>query len=206
MRAHELGPDYDNILAKLCSMVIHYQQKDPEEYGMVAACVVDPDGREVYGINHVNHSGHHVHAERAAIDNYREKYGDIDPDSTVITTLSPCSNIMSKKDRSGVSCAELLDNYGITHIYCGYQDPTQDSRPEYIVTKNSKIEQLCKRFADTFLSDEQLNELYFMGSPCTKDCSGHRAGYEWSRRKGGRIPNSWSPSFNKGAAIQRSGR
>ena len=52
---------------------------------------------------------------------------------------------------------------------------------------------------------EQLNELSFKGSQCTKDCSGHMAGYEWSIRKAGKVPNSHSPSFNKGAAIQRAG-
>lgn len=54
--------------------------------------------------------------------------------------------------------------------------------------------------------EEQLDELTFLGSQCTKDCSGHRAGYEWSQRRGGQIPNSWSPSFNKGAALQRQGK
>jgi hypothetical protein len=50
--------------------------------------------------------------------------------------------------------------------------------------------------------DQQLDELSFMGSPCTKDCSGHRAGYEWSKARGGVDANSpYSPSFNKGAAI-----
>jgi hypothetical protein len=53
---------------------------------------------------------------------------------------------------------------------------------------------------------EKLDELDFMGSECTKDCSGHRAGYAWSVRKG-RVPaQSWSPSFNKGAALAWSGR
>jgi hypothetical protein len=53
---------------------------------------------------------------------------------------------------------------------------------------------------------EQLDELDFMGSECTKDCSGHRAGYAWSVRKG-RVPaQSWSPSFNKGAALAWSGK
>ena len=55
-------------------------------------------------------------------------------------------------------------------------------------------------------TEEQLDELQFLGSPCTRDCSGHRAGYEWSIRKGGRIPNSRSPSFDKGAALQRAGK
>jgi hypothetical protein len=53
---------------------------------------------------------------------------------------------------------------------------------------------------------EKLDELDFMGSECTKDCSGHRAGYAWSVRKG-RVPaQSWSPSFNKGAALAWSGK
>lgn len=54
--------------------------------------------------------------------------------------------------------------------------------------------------------EEQLDELMFKGSQCTKDCSGHRAGYEWSARKGNRTANSWSQSFNNGAAIRNAGR
>jgi len=45
-----------------------------------------------------------------------------------------------------------------------------------------------------------LNELTFMGSECTKDCSGHRAGYAWAKRTK-RKAASYSPSFNKGAAL-----
>jgi hypothetical protein len=51
----------------------------------------------------------------------------------------------------------------------------------------------------------QINELTFLGSPCTKDCSGHRAGYEWSRKKGGVDAASWSRSFNNGAALFKNG-
>lgn len=52
-----------------------------------------------------------------------------------------------------------------------------------------------------------LKELNFLGSTCTRDCSGHRAGYAWSQARGGvKVPNSWSPSFNKGAKLQRDGR
>ena len=53
---------------------------------------------------------------------------------------------------------------------------------------------------------DKLDELNFLGSQCTKDCSGHRAGYAWSQRKGGQVPNSRSPSFNKGAALQAAGK
>jgi len=52
---------------------------------------------------------------------------------------------------------------------------------------------------------KRLDELSFLGSECTKDCSGHRAGYEWYARKG-YLPASWSTSFNKGAALKAAGR
>ena len=55
-------------------------------------------------------------------------------------------------------------------------------------------------------TEQQLDELDFMGSPCTKDCSGHRAGYAWSQARGGAQAASWSPSFNNGAAIAASGK
>ena len=52
----------------------------------------------------------------------------------------------------------------------------------------------------------QLRELTFMGmSQCTKDCSGHKAGYAWSKQRGGAHAASWSPSFNKGAEIAAAG-
>lgn len=54
--------------------------------------------------------------------------------------------------------------------------------------------------------EEKLDELSFLGSPCTKDCSGHRAGYYWSASKGNRTANSWSQSFNNGAALRAAGR
>jgi hypothetical protein len=56
------------------------------------------------------------------------------------------------------------------------------------------------------LPEEQLDELTFRGSECTMDCSGHRAGYDWSRRRAGLTPDSRSPSFNKGAELQRTGK
>lgn len=63
---------------------------------------------------------------------------------------------------------------------------------------------VSKNFNDQ-LEQEQLDELSFLGSPCTKDCSGHRAGYEWSHRRGGQDAASWSPSFNKGAWLYKNG-
>jgi hypothetical protein len=50
--------------------------------------------------------------------------------------------------------------------------------------------------------DQNLNELTFMGSQCTKDCSGHRAGYQWSVARGGvENPASPSQSFINGSNI-----
>lgn len=58
------------------------------------------------------------------------------------------------------------------------------------------------KHAGKSVEEEQLDELSFLGSECTKDCSGHRAGYNWSHSKGLKQGNSpYSPSFNKGAAL-----
>jgi hypothetical protein len=51
--------------------------------------------------------------------------------------------------------------------------------------------------------NELLNELTFHGSQCTKDCSGHRAGWRWGKSH----PNVATgnelshPSFNNGVRI-----
>lgn len=48
---------------------------------------------------------------------------------------------------------------------------------------------------------EILSELTFQGSTCTKDCSGHSAGYRWAMSKNTNNCNSLSSSFNKGCNI-----
>ena len=49
---------------------------------------------------------------------------------------------------------------------------------------------------------ELLAELTYAGSPCTKDCGGHNAGYQWALKRKQTVPcTSSSPSFNKGCAI-----
>ena len=202
--SQESDIDLDRILVELCAMVVKGKQRNPDYYGMVAAAVVDPDGRVVKAVNHFDDdTDKRIHGERAAIEAYERRYGRVTPECTIVTTLSPCSERMD--DRYGESCEELLDDYGITDVYCGYQDPTQESG--YTVTNNEKIKELCKAFADTFLGDQQLDELSFLGSPCTKDCSGHRAGYDWSAKKGNITGNSpYSPSFNNGANLRAAGK
>ena len=78
----------------------------------------------------------------------------------------------------------------------------------YTVNSFDHGDQVTYELARTTPADgeQQLDELSFLGSECTKDCSGHRAGYDWSKRKGLRQANSWSPSFNKGAGLAVAGK
>jgi pyrimidine deaminase RibD-like protein len=197
----------DRILVDLCDLLMQAKQQDSEYFGMVAAAVLDPDNRCVAAVNYPDAEGKRIHAERAALDAYLEQYGDIPQGSIIITTLSPCTEDMA--ERHGTSCTDLINHSGVHKVYAGYADPSQDETRKQFhlkITTNQRIRQLCKQFADTFLKDK-LDELSFLGSECTKDCSGHRAGYEWSKRKGLRQGNSpWSPSFNKGAALAVAGK
>jgi pyrimidine deaminase RibD-like protein len=197
----------DDILVRLCEMVVEGQRKKKLNLGVVAAAVLDPDLNCVVGINYPTRDGLRVHAERAAVDSYVARFGEIPTGSIIITTCSPCTQAMS--ERAGTNCSDLIDQVGVHRVYAGYKDPTQDVDSQNYrieITRNAKIQALCKAFADTFLKDE-LNELNFLGSPCTKDCSGHRAGYEWSKSKGGVAGNSpFSPSFNNGANLFAAGK
>jgi pyrimidine deaminase RibD-like protein len=197
----------DAILVRLCEMVVEGQYKKKFNLGVVAAAVLDPDNNCVVGINYPTKSGRRVHGERAAIDSYTARFGPIPPGSIVITTCSPCSEPM--EEREGESCQDLIELHGIHKVYCGYKDPSQLTEHKTFhteCTRNPKIQALCKAFADTFLKDK-LDELEFLGSTCTKDCSGHRAGYAWSQSKGGRVANSpFSPSFNNGSQLYVDGK
>lgn len=196
----------DSILTELCSLVIQGQQKN-QDLGMVGAAVLDTNNNCVVGINYPTKDGKRVHAERAAIDSYTARFGPIPDGSIIITTLSPCCHPMD--GRAGESCQDLIKQHGVHKVYCGYKDPTQIPEGKTFhtqCTRNPKIQALCKAFADTFLQDT-LNELEFLGSPCTKDCSGHRAGYAWSQSKGGRVAQSpFSPSFNNGSQLHVDGK
>jgi hypothetical protein len=71
----------------------------------------------------------------------------------------------------------------------------------YIWAYNRSNNKYIMRIQD-LLTEEQLDELSFMGSQCTKDCSGHRAGYNWSVARGGvENPGSYSQSFINGSNI-----
>jgi pyrimidine deaminase RibD-like protein len=152
----------DHILAKLCQMIINGQKEDSEYYGMVAACVLDTNNEEVCAVNYYK-AGDRVHAERAAIEKYHKQYGDIPTGSIIITTCSPCSEMMT--ERYGDSCTDLIEEVGVHKVYCGYEDPTQNHSDIYMrktfhvkQTRNEKIVELCKSFADTFLEKEKIAE------------------------------------------------
>ena len=136
-------------------MVQQGHDKDPDYYGMVAACLIDPDGNASFALNHLADDEHRIHAERAAIEKYEKAHGDVPEGSTIITTLSPCSEHMH--DREGKSCTDLLNDYGITKVYCGYIDPTQiddcEEKRDFALqeTKDQQIIDDCEQFADTFL-------------------------------------------------------
>ena len=84
---------------------------------------------------------------------------------------------------------------------------TEKHRPSRKGQRPKRGHKPVARYRPVHNDEEQLDELDFMGmSPCTKDCSGHRAGYEWSKRKGLVHAASWSPSFNKGAALAVAGK
>lgn len=145
--------ELDQVLANCCEALLDAQAQDSEQFGMVAACVVTPDGDKIYGVNYAREDGTRVHAERAALD----RCTNITPDCIIVTTLSPCNRPMS--ERHGESCEDLIKESGITQVYCGYHDPTQD-QDTAIETKNPKLRELCKKFADTFLNKQELDEIY----------------------------------------------
>ena len=147
----------DNILSKLCDMVVKGQKSD-KDYGMVAAAVVDPDNQIVARLNRPGDSGKRIHAEHAAMEDYKSKYGPIPEGSIVITTLSPCNESMDERD--GPSCTSIINNSTVKKVYCGYMDPTQDDDTRQfnlMETADKELRTRCKQFADTFLDHVHEN-------------------------------------------------
>jgi pyrimidine deaminase RibD-like protein len=140
----------DGILVKLCGMVVS-GQKSGEDYGMVAAAVIDNDNNVVARLN-VPVGDKRMHAEHAALNAYREEFGEPESGSIIVTTCSPCNEDMS--ERYGESCTDLINQSNIHKVYCGFHDPSQrndHNKFSLKVTNNKKINELCKQFADTFL-------------------------------------------------------
>ena len=98
-------------------------------------------------------------------------------------------------EREFLSPNDLLELYPLQNVLYSGTMNLQDPETEYTRSMVIGVKGL-----------EQLDELSFLGSQCTKDCSGHRAGYAWSARKGNVHAASHSPSFNKGAALRVLGK
>ena len=162
-------PKLDKILPELCHRVIQGKQNDPMKYGMVAACVLDPKNRKVFGINEAAKDGTRRHAERVAMDRYEQHYGPIPEGSIILSTLSPC-NEEDMDERYGESCTDLVNNSNCRKVYCGYMDPSQnEEHAEYTLeeTANKDIQRMCKKFADTFLKlDESWSRKYKKSINC----------------------------------------
>jgi pyrimidine deaminase RibD-like protein len=149
----------DRILVELCHHIIKGQKQDPKKYGMVAAAVIDPDDKKVYGVNELSEDDKRKHAERVAIDRYKKHYGEIPTGSIIVTTLSPCNEYGNEMadQRYGESCTDLINESQCRKVYCGYIDPSQhNDHQEYTLeeTTNEDIKGLCKKFADTFLKEK----------------------------------------------------
>jgi pyrimidine deaminase RibD-like protein len=149
----------DQILVELCHQVIKGKKHDPIKYGMVAACVLDPQNRAVFGVNEAAENNTRRHAERAAMDRYVEQHGEIPEGSIIITTLSPCNEDGTEMadERYGESCTDIINDSKVRKVYCGYIDPSQDNKHnEYTLeeTSNQDIKKLCKQYADTFLKND----------------------------------------------------
>jgi pyrimidine deaminase RibD-like protein len=149
----------DQYLVNLCKLIINGKNTDPDQYGMVAACVLDPDNNVVYGINSAAEHGQRQHAERVAMNRYEDQYGEIPKGSIIITTLSPCNEYGTHMadERYGESCTDLINSSNVRKVYCGYQDPSQDNEHNDFTleqTSNSDVKKLCKKFANTFLKKD----------------------------------------------------
>ncbi len=50
---------------------------------------------------------------------------------------------------------------------------------------------------------KELIEATFQGEPCTRDCSGHDAGYRWAMKNADKNCGSRSPSFSAGCNVAK---
>jgi pyrimidine deaminase RibD-like protein len=144
----------DHFLYKLTKELIFAKKENAEFYGWVAAGVLDPRNRFIWGINEPTTDGDRIHAEAVAMKKYEETYGDIPEGSIILTTLSPCNEYMN--DRDGPSCTDLINDSVVRKVYCGFIDPSQEQDTKRFAlqeTKNKKIQEICKGFAEQFLGN-----------------------------------------------------
>lgn len=115
--------------------------------------------------------------------------------SGTLVVMQGRNEVLPGAEHSFDTVEQILQLYPLERVLYQGQIKLQDPETKYIRSMVIGIK-----------GAEQLRELMFMGmSPCTKDCSGHRAGYQWSKARGGVSTASWSDSFNRGAEIAKAG-
>jgi pyrimidine deaminase RibD-like protein len=152
----------DELLAGLCKLVVEGHKQDPDRNGMVAAGIKTKLYPFMARVGYMGKHGH-VHAERAVLEAFTSKHGEVPEGSIMLVTLSPCNRHDDKtaSERVGEPCSELVAAHGIEKVYCGLIDPSQahgghDHRHYTLIeTENSKIRDLCEQFANTFLHGKE---------------------------------------------------
>jgi GNAT superfamily N-acetyltransferase len=180
---------------------------EKSEYGDVDVLAKLPDGTNLSIM--FNHEGDNEWQVEFYRDNSQEVTGQGDAQRIFATVLAAIQKFVKKyqpdvikfsaeKSNNSDSRSSLYDRLVSRFAQqLGYNNYSE----EYM---SSTMYELSKQSQG--VAEQQLDELSFLGSECTKDCSGHRAGYDWSKRKGLRQANSWSPSFNKGAGLAVAGK
>jgi hypothetical protein len=180
---------------------------EKSDYGDVDVLAKLPDGTNLSIM--FNHEGDNEWQVEFYRDNSQEVTGQGDAQRIFATVLAAIQEFVKKyqPDVIKFSAEKSNDSDSRSSLYdrlvsrfaqqLGYNDYSE----EYM---SSTMYELSRQSQG--VAEQQLDELSFLGSECTKDCSGHRAGYEWSKRKGLRQANSWSPSFNKGAGLAVAGK
>ena len=180
---------------------------EKSDYGDVDMLAKLPDGTNLSIM--FNHEGDNEWQVEFYRDNSQEVTGQGDAQRIFATVLAAIQEFVKKyqPDVLKFSAEKSNDSDSRSSLYdrlvsrfaqqLGYNDYSE----EYM---SSTMYELSRQSQG--VAEEQLDELNFLGSECTKDCSGHRAGYDWSKRKGLRQANSWSPSFNKGAGLAVAGK
>jgi hypothetical protein len=180
---------------------------EKSDYGDVDVLAKLPDGTNLSIM--FNHEGDNEWQVEFYRDNSQEVTGQGDAQRIFATVLAAIQKFVKKyqpdvikfsaeKSNNSDSRSSLYDRLVSRFAQqLGYNNYSEEymSSTMYELSKQSQA-----------VAEEQLDELSFLGSECTKDCSGHRAGYDWSKRKGLRQANSWSPSFNKGAGLAVAGK
>jgi pyrimidine deaminase RibD-like protein len=152
----------DELLAGLCKLVVEGHKQDPERNGLVAAGIKTKLYPFMARVGYMGKHGH-VHAERAVLEAFTSKHGEVPEGSIMLVTLSPCNRHDDKtaSERVGEPCSELVAAHGIEKVYCGLIDPSQahgghDHRHYTLIeTENAKIRDLCEQFANMFLHGKE---------------------------------------------------